>query len=116
MLKTQVYALAHYRNLQSHVIPERVLTRAPTAELREQQTDQDSLPPYPILDAIIQAYIEDNADAPELIKQGFSAEIVDKVIHLIKHNEYKRRQAAPGPKISHRAFTRDRRYPISNHY
>ena len=116
VLKTQVYALAHYRNLQSHVIPERVLTRAPTAELREQQTDQDSLPPYPILDAIIQAYIEDNADAPELIKQGFSAEIVDKVIHLIKHNEYKRRQAAPGPKISHRAFTRDRRYPISNHY
>ena len=116
VLKTQVYRLALYRNTISSVIPARAIERPPSAELAENQTDQDSLPPYPILDAIIQAYVENNEDAAAIIAQGFSPEVVDKVILLIKKNEYKRRQAAPGPKISPRAFTRDWRYPITNQY
>ncbi len=114
VLKTQVYQLAHYRNMLSAVIPERVLTRAPSAELRENQTDQDSLPEYSILDAIITAYMENNLSPAEIIKQGFKEEDVNKVIRLIKRNEYKRRQAAPGLKISPIAFGKDWRYPITN--
>ncbi|WP_233586612.1 NAD+ synthase [Legionella sp. km772] len=114
VLKTQVYALAHYRNQQSPVIPERVITRAPSAELRENQTDQDSLPEYPILDAIIVGYVENNLTAAEIVQEGFDPEVVDKIIKLIKRNEYKRRQAAPGAKISPRAFGKDWRYPITN--
>lgn len=114
VLKTQVYALAKYRNTISAVIPERVLTRAPSAELRANQTDQDSLPDYAILDAILVAYMEDNLTADEMIQKGFKAEDVTKVIHLVKRNEYKRRQAAPGIKISSIAFGKDWRYPISN--
>lgn len=114
VLKTQVYALARYRNTLSPVIPERVLTRAPSAELREQQTDQDSLPPYPILDAIIVSYVENKLTALEIVREGFDPEVVDKVIKLIKRNEYKRRQAAPGIKISPLAFGKDWRYPITN--
>ena len=113
VLKTQVYPLAYYRNSVAAVIPERVLTRAPSAELAENQTDQDSLPPYSILDAIIKAYVENTEDADWIISQGFSEEVVHKVIKLIKQNEYKRRQAAPGPKISPRAFSRD---PITSKY
>jgi NAD+ synthase (glutamine-hydrolysing) len=116
VLKTEVYKLAQYRNSLSAVIPERVITRAPTAELAENQTDQDSLPPYPILDAIIKAYVEHNLDAEEIIAQGLEAHIVHKVIKLIKQNEYKRRQAAPGPRISPRSFSRDWRYPITSKY
>ena len=114
VLKTQVYALAHYRNALSEVIPERVLTRAPSAELKANQTDQDSLPDYSVLDAIIVAYMENDLSAAEIIKQGFNPEEVNKVIRLIKHNEYKRRQAAPGIKISPTAFGKDWRYPISS--
>jgi NAD+ synthase (glutamine-hydrolysing) len=114
VLKTQVYALAHYRNSISAVIPERVISRAPSAELKANQTDQDSLPDYSVLDAIIAAYMEDDLSAAEIIKQGFNPEEVNKVIRLIKHNEYKRRQAAPGIKISPTAFGKDWRYPISN--
>lgn len=114
VLKTQVYALAHYRNQISPVIPSRVLTRAPSAELRENQTDQDSLPEYPILDAIIISYMENNLTIEEMIEQGFNPATVEKVIQLITRNEYKRRQAAPGPKISPRAFGKDWRYPITN--
>ncbi|WP_454780584.1 NAD+ synthase [Legionella sp. WA2022007384] len=114
VLKTQVYALARYRNGLSEVIPERVLTRAPSAELRANQTDQDSLPDYEILDAIIVAYMEQYLTPAEIIQQGFSAETVNKVIHLIKRNEYKRRQSAPGIKISPTAFGKDWRYPITN--
>ncbi len=114
VLKTQVYALAKYRNSLSEVIPERVIERAPSAELKPNQTDQDSLPDYSVLDAIIVAYMEHNLSAVEIIKQGFNSEEVKKVIRLIKHNEYKRRQAAPGIKISPIAFGKDWRYPISN--
>lgn len=114
VLKTQVYELARYRNSLSEVIPERVITRAPSAELRENQTDQDSLPDYAVLDAIITAYMEMNLTPAEIIQQGFNPEEVSKVIQLIKRNEYKRRQAAPGIKISSVAFGKDWRYPITN--
>lgn len=114
VLKTQVYALAHYRNSLSVVIPDRVLARAPSAELRHNQTDQDSLPDYNELDAIIVAYMEKSLSPQEIIAQGFSLETVNKVIRLIKINEYKRRQSAPGIKISPIAFGKDWRYPITN--
>lgn len=114
VLKTTVYALAHYRNTLSPVIPQRVLTRAPSAELAANQTDQDSLPDYAVLDSIITAYMEDNLGADEIIAKGYKAEDVMKVIKLIKRNEYKRRQAPPGVKISSRAFGRDWRHPITS--
>jgi NAD+ synthase (glutamine-hydrolysing) len=116
VLKTQVYALAQYRNTLSVVIPERVITRAPSAELKANQTDQDSLPDYHILDAIIVGYIENTLTAAEIIHEGFDAQTVHKVIKLIKRNEYKRRQAAPGIKISPTAFGKDWRYPITNNF
>lgn len=114
VLKTEVYALANYRNSLSFIIPERVLTRAPSAELAFQQTDQDSLPDYPTLDAIIRFYVEQNVDADAIIAKGFNAEQVLQVTHLIQRNEYKRRQAAPGIKVSSRAFGRDWRMPITS--
>ncbi|OEH46449.1 Glutamine-dependent NAD(+) synthetase [Legionella parisiensis] len=114
VLKTQVYALARYRNSLSENIPERVLTRAPSAELRPDQTDQDSLPDYTTLDAIIVGYMEKKLTPEEIIQQGFAAETVNKVIQLIRRNEYKRRQSAPGIKISPTAFGKDWRYPITN--
>lgn len=114
VLKTQVYELARYRNTISNIIPQRVITRAPSAELRANQTDQDSLPEYDILDAIIVAYMEDNLTANEIVQNGFDSEVVNQVIKLIKHNEYKRRQAAPGIKISPMSFGKDWRYPITN--
>jgi NAD+ synthase (glutamine-hydrolysing) len=113
VLKTRVYQLAHYRNSLSPVIPDRVLTRAPSAELRPDQRDQDSLPDYAILDGIIKAYMEDNWDAPQLIAAGYDQHTVERVITLISRNEYKRRQAAPGIKITPRAFGKDWRYPIT---
>lgn len=114
VLKTQVYELVKYRNQISPVIPERVITRPPSAELRPDQTDQDSLPEYNILDAIIMAYMEQNLSPTEIIAKGFEPQVVNKVIQLIKRNEYKRRQAAPGIKISNLAFGKDWRYPITN--
>jgi NAD+ synthase (glutamine-hydrolysing) len=114
VLKTQVYALAEYRNNQSPIIPNRVITRSPSAELRDNQKDQDSLPEYPILDAIIVSYIENNLTAEEIVHEGFDPLVVDTVIQLIKRNEYKRRQAAPGIKVSPLAFGKDWRYPITN--
>ncbi|STX51185.1 NAD synthase (glutamine-hydrolysing) [Legionella busanensis] len=114
VLKTQVYALARYRNQLSPVIPERVINRAPSAELATNQTDQDSLPDYPTLDKIITAYMENNLDTQALIAKGYDIEMVEKVIRLIRRNEYKRRQAAPGIKISSRAFGRDWRFPITS--
>lgn len=112
--KTRVYDLARYRNSLSNVIPERILTKAPTAELREGQTDQDSLPPYDILDAILDGLIEQDLGVEEIIGNGFDAATVKKVHTLLDVAEYKRRQSAPGPKITTRAFGRDRRYPITN--
>ena len=114
VLKTEVYALADYRNQLHPVIPERVIERAPSAELADNQTDQDSLPPYSILDSIIQAYMIDKLDAASIIQQGLPQEVVKKVLSMIQRNEYKRRQAPPGPKISKMAFSREWRYPITN--
>lgn len=114
VLKTQVYDLAKYRNSLSPIIPERVLTRAPSAELRANQTDQDSLPDYSVLDAILVAYMENNLSAAEIVAQGFNFDEVNQIIRLIKRNEYKRRQAAPGIKISPTAFGKDWRYPITH--
>jgi len=114
--KTIVFELAKYRNSISEtpVIPERVITRPPSAELRPDQKDQDSLPAYEILDAILYAYIEEDCSETDIIARGFEQEIVQKVIRLVDRNEYKRRQGAIGPRISSRAFSRERRYPIMN--
>jgi NAD+ synthase (glutamine-hydrolysing) len=112
--KTLVYRLCHYRNGLGRVIPERIITRAPSAELRPDQVDQDSLPPYDVLDAILEAYVEHNAAPAAIVAQGFPADDVRKVVRLIKINEYKRRQAAVGIRITPRGFGKDWRYPITS--
>ncbi len=114
--KTLVYRLCHYRNSLSKVIPERILTRAPSAELRPDQKDQDSLPEYEILDAILSLYMEQDESIEAIIARGYSAADVEKVTRLIKINEYKRRQAPIGVRITQRAFGRDWRYPITNRF
>ncbi len=114
--KMQVYALARYRNTLSPVIPERVITRPPSAELRPDQRDDQSLPPYDVLDAMLKAYIEDEASVADLYAQGFARADVDRIVRLVRLSEYKRRQAAPGPKVSTCAFGRERRYPITVEY
>jgi NAD+ synthase (glutamine-hydrolysing) len=112
--KELVYALSRWRNRAGEVIPQAVIERAPSAELRENQTDQDSLPPYEILDAILQRFVEGEQSQSEIVSAGFDEATVRRVARLVLGSEYKRRQAAPGPKISTRAFGRDRRYPISS--
>ncbi|ENW93118.1 NAD+ synthase [Acinetobacter dispersus] len=114
--KTIVFELAKYRNTldETPVIPERVITRPPSAELRPDQKDQDSLPAYDVLDAILYAYIEEDLSQADIIGKGYEAAVVEKVIRLVDLNEYKRRQGAIGPRISSRAFSRERRYPIVN--
>jgi len=112
--KTLVYPLARRRNLRGVVIPERVLTRPPTAELRDDQTDQDSLPPYDVLDPILRAYVEDDRSARDIVEMGYDARMVQRVLRLVDTAEYKRRQTPPGVKISPRAFGKDRRLPITN--
>lgn len=114
--KTLVYQLCAYRNSMAPVIPERILTRAPSAELRPDQTDQDSLPPYDLLDAIVEGYMEQNQSIASLIERGFDEASVRKITRLIKLNEYKRRQAPPGVRITTRAFGRDWRYPITSRF
>jgi NAD+ synthase (glutamine-hydrolysing) len=114
VFKTLVYRLARYRNRVSPAIPERVITRAPSAELRPDQTDQDSLPPYEILDPILKRYIENDESVAEIAAAGFPPGEVRRVARLVDRNEYKRRQAPPGVRISCRAFGRDRRYPITS--
>jgi NAD+ synthase (glutamine-hydrolysing) len=114
--KTLVYRLCHYRNRKSAVIPERIITRPPSAELRPDQKDQDSLPEYEVLDAILAKYMEQDQSIESIVAEGFSAEDVDKVTRLIKINEYKRRQAPIGVRITQRAFGRDWRYPITNKF
>ncbi len=114
--KLLVYALATYRNQINPVIPERVLSRPPSAELAPDQKDEDSLPPYPVLDAILERYIEHEEALDTIIKAGFDADTVQHVINLVDKNEHKRRQAPPGIKITSKAFGRDRRYPISSGY
>ena len=114
--KTMVYRLASWRNRRQMVIPERVLTRPPSAELRPDQLDRDSLPDYAELDPILELYIEQDAPPEAIIKRGFEAETVRRVVRLVDKSEYKRRQAAPGVRITERAFGRDRRYPITSGY
>lgn len=114
--KMLVYELARYRNSISPVIPERVLTRPPSAELAQDQVDEDSLPPYEVLDAILGRYVEKDQSAEDIIAAGFSREHVVRAISLVDRNEYKRRQSPPGIRITTRAFGRDRRYPITSGY
>jgi NAD+ synthase (glutamine-hydrolysing) len=117
-LKTLVYELARHRNTccEEPVIPPSILERAPSAELREDQRDEDSLPPYDVLDPILSGYIDEDLGRTELIRLGFDAGDVDRVVKLVDRAEYKRRQAPPGIKITTRAFGRDRRMPITNRY
>ena len=113
VFKTIVYQLANYRNQQSAVIPQAIIDRPPTAELAHQQTDQDTLPAYDELDAILMRYIEQDESIDTIVTAGFSPEVVQQVVQAVDRAEYKRRQAPPGVKITTRAFGRDRRYPIS---
>lgn len=112
--KTLVYQLAEYRNQASSVIPERILTRPPSAELAPNQKDEDYLPPYAVLDQILEKYLNENKSADEIIEQGFDAKLVNLIIHMLYKNEYKRRQSAVGPRINPRSFGKDWRYPITN--
>jgi NAD+ synthase (glutamine-hydrolysing) len=114
--KMLVYRLAAYRNSLGRVIPQRVIDRPPSAELRPDQKDSDSLPPYDVLDAILEAFIEEDLSVDEIEARGFDRATVGRVLDLVKRNEYKRRQAPPGVRVSRRAFGRDWRYPITNGY
>ncbi|HEX4843876.1 MAG TPA: NAD+ synthase [Limnobacter sp.] len=116
IFKTLVYALCHYRNSISEVIPERIITRPPSAELRPDQVDQDSLPPYDVLDAILARYMEKDESVENIIASGFAKEDVFKAVKLLRINEYKRRQAPVGIRVTHRAFGRDWRYPITSKF
>jgi NAD+ synthase (glutamine-hydrolysing) len=120
--KTLVWRLAHWRNAQAvaagqaPVIPQRIITRPPSAELRPDQCDQDSLPPYEVLDAILAMYMEEDRSIEEIVAAGYTPADVERVTRLIKLNEYKRRQAPVGIRITHRAFGRDWRYPITSKF
>jgi NAD+ synthase (glutamine-hydrolysing) len=114
--KTLVYDLSRWRNRDSEVIPQEVIDRPPTAELRANQLDSDSLPPYEVLDPILQAYVEGDRSPDEIVADGFPADVVQRVVEMVDRAEYKRRQAPPGVKITRRAFGRDRRPPITNRY
>ncbi|MDX1443897.1 MAG: NAD+ synthase [Gammaproteobacteria bacterium] len=114
--KTLVYRLAKYRNTLGPAIPDVVIEREPSAELRADQKDSDSLPPYGLLDAILEAYVEEDLSFETVVAKGFNREIVERVVRMVQRNEYKRRQAPPGVKISRRAFGRERRYPITSGY
>ncbi len=118
LYKTEVYGLAKWRNTVggAPVIPPAVIARPPTAELRANQLDQDSLPPYDVLDAILLRFVDQEQSRDEVCAAGFDAALVDRVVQLVRRSEWKRQQAAPGPKVSRRAFGRERRYPITNGY
>ena len=117
LYKTEVFALARWRNtVGDQVVPQAVIDRPPSAELRDNQKDQDSLPPYDVLDAILLRHVDQEQSRAEIVAAGFDAATVDKVLKLVRIGEWKRHQAAPGPKVSRRAFGRERRYPISNGY
>ncbi len=116
ILKTLVYRLCRYQNGIKPLIPERILTRAPTAELKANQTDQDTLPPYEVLDVIISEYMENDMSPSEIVAQGFGAGDVKRVVEMIHRSEYKRRQAPIGIRITHRGFGKDWRYPITSRY
>ncbi len=114
--KLLVYRLCAWRNAQSRVIPARVIERPPSAELRPDQKDTDSLPPYEILDPILEAFIEEDLSVDQIAARGFDRKVVGRILDLVKRNEYKRRQAPPGVRVSGRAFGRDWRYPITSGY
>ena len=114
--KTLTYDLANWRNEQDTIIPQRIIDRPPSAELRPDQKDEDSLPAYDVLDPILERYIEPDQSPEEIIKAGYEREIVIEIVRMVDRNEYKRRQAAPGVRITRRAFGRDRRYPITSGY
>ncbi|MHB1566622.1 MAG: NAD+ synthase [Acidiferrobacter sp.] len=116
VFKTDVYRLAHYRNRLSPVIPMRVLTRPPSAELRADQQDTDSLPPYDLLDTILREFIEQDRDPEELVASGYDRAVVAQIVALVRQSEHKRRQSPPGTRVSARAFGRDWRYPITALY
>ncbi len=125
LYKTQIYQISKWRNesvlpefkCQSlNIIPTSILTKAPTAELRDNQTDQDSLPPYDLLDGILHGLVEMELSVDDLVGQGYDRAMVQKVQKSLFFAEYKRKQAAPGPKMTSKAFTRERRYPIVNGY
>jgi NAD+ synthase (glutamine-hydrolysing) len=115
--KTLVYRLANWKNQQGReVIPQRIITRPPSAELRPDQKDQDSLPPYDVLDGILERYMEDDESIEAIVAAGYAPSDVERVTRLIKINEYRRRQAPVGIRITHRAFGRDWRYPITSRF
>ena len=116
--KTLVYELCRYRNARagSDVIPDAVLTKAPSAELRPDQRDDESLPPYEVLDPVMAGYVEGDRSADDLVGEGFDPVAVARVVGLVDRAEYKRRQMPPGVRISGKAFGKDRRMPITNHY
>lgn len=114
--KTLVYRLCRYRNRLSDIIPERILTREPSAELKPNQRDQDSLPPYDVLDAIVQMFMEEEKSLTEIVEAGYDPEVVERILFLIRRNEYKRRQAPIGIRITPRGFGRDWRHPITSKY
>ncbi len=118
LYKTEVFGLAKWRNTVggAPVIPPAVIIRPPSAELRDNQTDQDSLPPYDVLDGILYRFVDQEQSRDEIVRAGYAAEVVDRVVRLVRISEWKRHQAAPGPKVSRRAFGRERRYPISNSF
>jgi NAD+ synthase (glutamine-hydrolysing) len=114
--KTMVYQLAHYQNQQSKIIPKQIFDKPPSAELKPNQTDQDILPPYDVLDQILDLYLDKGYTREEIVSEGVNKETVDWVIQKIAKNEYKRRQAAPGLKVTSKAFGSGRRMPIAARY
>jgi len=116
VFKTLVYELAHWRNRDGEVIPQSSIDKPPSAELRPDQKDSDSLPPYEVLDSILERYIEDDWSVADIVAEGYDPGLVARVGRMVDRNEYKRRQAAPGVKITTKAFGKDRRLPITNAY
>jgi NAD+ synthase (glutamine-hydrolysing) len=116
VFKTLVYELAEWRNRDAEVIPRSTIDKPPSAELRPDQKDSDSLPPYDVLDAILERYVEDDTGVGRIIEEGFDGSLVTRVARMVDRNEYKRRQAAPGVKVTTKAFGKDRRLPITNAY
>jgi NAD+ synthase (glutamine-hydrolysing) len=118
VFKTSVFALAEYRNQLAgrEIIPRAIIEKEPSAELRPGQRDIDTLPPYPVLDGILKLYVEEDRSSSDIVAHGYDPAVVARVINMVDHNEFKRRQAAPGIKISTRAFGKDRRLPITNGY
>jgi len=114
--KTMVYALARFRNRAGEVIPQRIIDRAPTAELKANQRDQDTLPPYDVLDPILKAYVEEDKTLDGIVAMGYPKKTVEAVARMVEHSEYKRRQAPIGIKLTPRALGKDRRMPVTNRY